>query len=119
MALPVCPCSSPPLCPTEWIWVHTQSELNSDINPAVARLAQDTNYFTSLSNDRADDTRMVIGDAGLRIYEAPDGGYNLIDLDRRFFQRHQRVQRALNQVLVFEKRSSMSNSQAHVTSPIA
>jgi hypothetical protein len=51
-----------------------------DIDPVVARVAQDERYFTFLS-DCAPDAEVVLGDARLRLTEAPDGRYRLIILD--------------------------------------
>ncbi|MCZ6523302.1 MAG: fused MFS/spermidine synthase [Alphaproteobacteria bacterium] len=51
-----------------------------EIDPAVARVARDPDYFTFLS-DCAPDARVVMGDARLRLGEAPEGYYRLIILD--------------------------------------
>ncbi|KAF0170340.1 MAG: hypothetical protein FD161_4688 [Limisphaerales bacterium] len=51
-----------------------------DIDPSVLRIAQDTNYFTFLARSAAE-TRLVEGDARLRLREAVDGGYDLLVLD--------------------------------------
>jgi SAM-dependent methyltransferase len=52
-----------------------------DIDPSVLRIAQDTNYFTYLARSAAAETRLVEGDARLRLREAADGGYDLLVLD--------------------------------------
>jgi SAM-dependent methyltransferase len=52
-----------------------------DIDPSVLRIAQDTNFFTFLARSAASETRLVEGDARLRLREAPDGGYDLLVLD--------------------------------------
>ena len=51
-----------------------------DIDPSVLRIAQDTNFFTFLARSAAE-TRLVEGDARLRLREAVDGGYDLLVLD--------------------------------------
>ncbi|MCS6849940.1 MAG: fused MFS/spermidine synthase [Gemmataceae bacterium] len=51
-----------------------------EIDPAIARLASDPNYFAFL--DRcAVRPRIVLGDARLNIHHSPDGAYDLIVLD--------------------------------------
>ena len=52
-----------------------------DIDPSVLRIAQDTNYFTFLARSAAAETRLVEGDARLRLREAADAGYDLLVLD--------------------------------------
>jgi SAM-dependent methyltransferase len=52
-----------------------------DIDPSVLRIAQNTNYFTYLASSAAVETRLVEGDARLRLREAADGGYDLLVLD--------------------------------------
>ena len=52
-----------------------------DIDPSVLRIAQDTNFFTFLARSAAAETRLVEGDARLRLREAVDGGYDLLVLD--------------------------------------
>jgi SAM-dependent methyltransferase len=52
-----------------------------DIDPSVLRIAQDTNYFTYLARSAAAETRLVEGDARLRLRDAGDGGYDLLVLD--------------------------------------
>jgi spermidine synthase len=51
-----------------------------EIDPAVLKLAQDTNYFTYLARAAAP-VRWVAGDARLRLQEAADGEYHLLVLD--------------------------------------
>jgi hypothetical protein len=51
-----------------------------EIDPLVARLAADTRYFTFL-HDCAPRATIVLGDARLKIANAPDGQYGLIVLD--------------------------------------
>lgn len=51
-----------------------------EIDPLVARIASDTQYFTLLSQcDPA--TRIVLGDARLKLKDTPDNKYDLIVLD--------------------------------------
>jgi len=52
-----------------------------DIDPSVLRIAQNTNYFTYLARSVATQTRLVEGDARLRMREAADNGYDLLVLD--------------------------------------
>jgi spermidine synthase len=52
-----------------------------EIDPAVARIASDTNYFTFLANCRADRCDIVLGDARRQLARAPDGGFDLLILD--------------------------------------
>jgi hypothetical protein len=52
-----------------------------EIDPAVARIAQDSLYFTYLSRCAAAPTRVVLGDARLRLREAPPNSYGLLVLD--------------------------------------
>jgi SAM-dependent methyltransferase len=52
-----------------------------DIDPSVLRIAQDTNFFNFLARSAAAETRLVEGDARLRLREAADGGYDLLVLD--------------------------------------
>ena len=52
-----------------------------DIDPSVLRIAQDTNFFTFLARSAAAETRLVEGDARLRLREATDGSYDLLVLD--------------------------------------
>jgi hypothetical protein len=51
-----------------------------EIDPAVKRIASDPSYFTFLSQC-APDARIVLGDARLKLRDAPDGSYDLIVLD--------------------------------------
>jgi len=51
-----------------------------EIDPLVAQIAGDPKYFTYLSQC-APATKIVLGDARLRLRDAPDGGYGLIVLD--------------------------------------
>jgi spermidine synthase len=51
-----------------------------EIDPIVVRLAQDTRYFTFL-HQCAPDARIIMGDARLKLRDAPDGKYGLIALD--------------------------------------
>lgn len=52
-----------------------------EINPAVIRLAQNTEYFTYLQKCAVGATRIVLGDARLQLQNAPDHHYGLIVLD--------------------------------------
>ena len=52
-----------------------------EINPAVERIARDPRYFTLLSQSAASKLSVVLGDARLRLAEAPDRQYRLIVLD--------------------------------------
>lgn len=52
-----------------------------EIDPAVARIAQDTNLFTFLNGCTAARWQIVLGDARLRLREARPGAYGLIVLD--------------------------------------
>lgn len=52
-----------------------------EINPAVVRIAQNTEYFTYLNKSRAGSTKIVLGDARLQLQNAPDHHYGLIVLD--------------------------------------
>lgn len=51
-----------------------------EIDPAVARIAENPRYFTFLGDSKAD-VRVVIGDGRLKLADAPDGSYDLIVLD--------------------------------------
>ena len=51
-----------------------------EIDPIVVRFAQDTRYFTFL-HQCAPNARIVLGDARLKLRDAPDGKYGLIALD--------------------------------------
>jgi len=52
-----------------------------EIDPAVIRIAQNTNYFTYLSHCANGELRFIPGDARLRLRDAADGHYGLIVLD--------------------------------------
>ena len=52
-----------------------------EINPAVIRIAWNTNYFSYLRRCAQTDVRIVVGDARLRLREAPAHHYGLIVLD--------------------------------------
>jgi len=52
-----------------------------EIDPVVAKIAADTRYFTFLEESRTAYTAVVLGDARLRLAEAPEHGYALLVLD--------------------------------------
>ncbi|AGA27699.1 spermidine synthase [Singulisphaera acidiphila] len=52
-----------------------------EIDPAVLRIASDPRDFTFLRDCRAESLNVIIGDARLRLREAPDHHYALIVLD--------------------------------------
>jgi hypothetical protein len=52
-----------------------------EIDPVVARIARDPRYFTFLEESRAASTAVVLGDARLKVRDAPEHGYGLIVLD--------------------------------------
>jgi hypothetical protein len=52
-----------------------------EIDPIVVRLAEDPKYFSYLSECRAGNVRMVVGDARLRLREAPPNQYDILVLD--------------------------------------
>ncbi len=52
-----------------------------EIDPAVERIARDTRYFTFLKLSTAKTLHVVLGDARLRLREAPDHRYRLIVVD--------------------------------------
>jgi hypothetical protein len=52
-----------------------------EIDPAVVRIARDPRYFTFLHDCRAASLDIVLGDARLRLQDAPEQGYALIILD--------------------------------------
>ncbi|MDT5271126.1 MAG: hypothetical protein QOH49_3312 [Acidobacteriota bacterium] len=52
-----------------------------EIDPAVVRIAREPSYFTYLSACAAAPMNVVVGDARLRMREAPDAAYDLIVLD--------------------------------------
>jgi hypothetical protein len=51
-----------------------------DINPAIVRVAKNSDYFSYLQDCEAE-TQIVMGDARLRLAEAKDGSYGLIVVD--------------------------------------
>lgn len=57
-----------------------QSLTYYEIDPLVKNLAEDPRYFTYVSHC-APSTQVVLGDARLRLRDAPDGRYGLIVLD--------------------------------------
>jgi hypothetical protein len=52
-----------------------------EINAAVPRIAEDTRFFTMLRDSRAASIRIILGDARLKLREAPQGAYDLLVLD--------------------------------------
>lgn len=52
-----------------------------EIDPAVVRVASDPRYFTFLRDGRAASFEVVLGDARIRLGEAPDHRYGLIVFD--------------------------------------
>ncbi len=52
-----------------------------EIDPAVVRIAQDTNYFTYLSECAKAPLAVELGDARLRLQRAEDGTFGLLYLD--------------------------------------
>lgn len=52
-----------------------------EINPAVVSIAKSPTYFTYLSECAAAPVAMVLGDARLKLHDAPDQSYNLLVLD--------------------------------------
>ena len=52
-----------------------------EIDPAVQRVADDPRYFTFLKRSRAGKLNVVLGDARLRLREAPERQYGLLILD--------------------------------------
>lgn len=52
-----------------------------EIDPAVEQIARDTQYFTFLKLSPAKTLQVVLGDARLRLKEAPDHQYNMIVTD--------------------------------------
>jgi len=57
-----------------------QSLTYYEIDPLVAQIAEDPHYFTYLGRC-APATRIVLGDARLKLRDAPDGSFGLIALD--------------------------------------
>ncbi len=52
-----------------------------EIDPAIERIARDPRFFTYLRDCPAQSLDVALGDARLRLREAPDGAYRLIILD--------------------------------------
>jgi len=52
-----------------------------DIDPAIVRIATEPNYFTFISDCTKGSYRMILGDARLRLREAPAGKYGLVIMD--------------------------------------
>jgi hypothetical protein len=52
-----------------------------EIDDAVVRIARDPRFFTYLQDSQADAIDIVLGDARLRLRDAPDHAYQLIVLD--------------------------------------
>jgi hypothetical protein len=52
-----------------------------EINPAVVHIAQSAEYFTYLQKCAAAPTKIILGDARLKLQNAPDQHYGLIVLD--------------------------------------
>lgn len=52
-----------------------------DIDPAIVRIASDPRYFTFLSDCTKAQYRVILGDARLRLREAPSGKYGLLIMD--------------------------------------
>jgi spermidine synthase len=52
-----------------------------DIDPAIVRIASDPRYFTFLSDCTKAHYRVILGDARLRLREAPAGKYGLLIMD--------------------------------------
>ena len=52
-----------------------------EIDPIVAKIARDTRFFTFLEDSRAASVAVVLGDARLRLGDAPGHAYGLIVLD--------------------------------------
>jgi hypothetical protein len=52
-----------------------------EIDEAVVRIARDTSYFTYMADCRARSCQVVLGDARLRLRDAPDSAYGIIVLD--------------------------------------
>jgi len=52
-----------------------------ELDPAIERVAQDEQFFTYLADSPAGELRILLGDARLRLQEAPDHSFGLIILD--------------------------------------
>jgi hypothetical protein len=52
-----------------------------EIDPIIIRIARNTNYFSYLQHCAKTEVRVVVGDARLRMSEAPAGHFGLIVLD--------------------------------------
>lgn len=52
-----------------------------ELDPAVEEVARDPRFFTYLNHADSDRIRISIGDARVRLKDAPDGAYELIVLD--------------------------------------
>jgi len=52
-----------------------------DIDPAIVRIASDSRYFTFLSDCTKAQYHVILGDARLRLREAPTGKYGLLIMD--------------------------------------
>jgi uncharacterized membrane protein YhaH (DUF805 family) len=52
-----------------------------DIDPAIVQIASDRRYFTFLSDCTKGSYRVILGDARLRLREAPAGKYGLLVMD--------------------------------------
>jgi hypothetical protein len=61
-------------------WQPGQSHTYYEIDPLVAKIAEDPRYFTYLERC-APSAKIVLGDARLKLRDAPDAHYDLIDLD--------------------------------------
>jgi hypothetical protein len=52
-----------------------------DIDPAIVRIASEPSYFTYISDCTKGSYRMILGDARLKLREAPAGKYGLLIMD--------------------------------------
>lgn len=52
-----------------------------DIDPGIVRIASEPSYFTFLSDCTKASYRVILGDARLRLHEAPSGKYGLLIMD--------------------------------------
>ena len=52
-----------------------------DIDPAIVRIASEPNYFSFISDCTKGSYRMILGDARLKLREAPSGRYGLLMMD--------------------------------------